>query len=205
MSTSSRAHVFTQGVIELKWLMILSGAALLVLAVLVAVNAGALGARLVPGLPGPAVTVSGGAVIGAGRGLRVGDPAPEVALRALDGETVRLSDYAGRPVLVNFWASWCPPCRAEMPRFEEAHAAGRVVVLGVNTLDADDEAEARAAARDLGVTFPVLFDEQGDAQRAYSVRGLPTTFLVGPDGRILAVRPGEISQALLDEYLAMVR
>lgn len=92
-----------------------------------------------------------------------------------------------------------------MPRFEEAHAAGRVVVLGVNTLDADDEAEARAAARDLGVTFPVLFDEQGDAQRAYSVRGLPTTFLVGPDGRILAVRPGEISQALLDEYLAMVR
>lgn len=185
--------------------MVLGGVALLVLAVLVAVNAGALGARLVPGLPGPAVTVSGGAVIGAGRGPQVGDPAPEFALRALDGDTVRLSDFAGRPVLVNFWASWCPPCRAEMPRFEEAHAAGRVVVLGVNTLDADNEAEARAAARDLGVTFPVLFDEQGDAQRAYSVRGLPTTFLVGPDGRILAVHPGEISQALLDEYLAMVR
>ena len=189
----------------MKLLKILGGVVLLALAAVVAVNAGALGAWLLPGLPGPAVTVSGGAVIGAGRGLRIGDPAPEIALQALDVNTVRLSDFAGRPVLVNFWASWCPPCRAEMPRFEQAYAAGSVVVLGVNTLDADDEAEARAAVRDLGITFPVLFDEQGDAQRAYSVRGLPTTFLVGPDGRIVAVHPGEMSQGQLDGYLALVK
>ena len=160
---------------------------------------------LAPGLPGPVVTVSGGAVIGTGRAPQVGDPAPEIALRGLDGETVRLSDYAGRPVLVNFWASWCPPCKAEMPRFEQAYAAGSVVVLGVNTLDVDDEIEARVAARDLGVTFPILFDEQRDAQRAYAVRGLPTSFLVGPDGRIVAVHPGEMSQAQLDEYLSQVK
>jgi len=108
---------------------------------------------------------------------------PPLELADLDGKTQRLADYRGKVVLVNFWASWCEPCRAEMPSIERLRAslAGRpFAVLGVNV--GESAAAARKFAATLPLGFPLLLDSDTRASRAWGARVLPATFLVGPDG-----------------------
>ncbi|MER3468893.1 MAG: TlpA family protein disulfide reductase [Thermoflexus sp.] len=146
---------------------------------------------------------------------RVTAPAPIVAeaprpgyralaftLPALDGGTVSLTQFRGRAVILNFWATWCPPCRAEMPALQRVYAryADRgLVVLGLNATASDDPAAVRAFQQRYGLTFPILLDESGTVNRTYGVAALPTTFFIGPDGQIREiVVGGPIREAALE-------
>lgn len=117
--------------------------------------------------------------------------APAFVLETLDGRgEVALSELRGKPVVLNFWASWCAPCRLEVPVLVDAwrRYRHRVHFLGVNVLD-EREAAVRFA-RDLGMDFPSVHDPEGDALRWFRVVGLPTTVFVTRDGRILNLHPG---------------
>jgi len=130
---------------------------------------------------------------------RSGFPAPDVNLVNLDGQEVQLGDFLGRPVLVNFWASWCPPCRAEMPTFQKIYTeyeSQGFVFLAVNSQ------ESRAIALDYAqsnaFTFPVLLDEDGVVSNRYRIVSLPTTFFINRYGFISdVVYGGPISEAYL--------
>ncbi len=133
---------------------------------------------------------------------RIGSTA-DFRLNDFSGKTVRLSDYRGRPVLVNLWASWCPPCRAEMPdliRFYQAHQAEGLVVFAVNSADNSDAAQQ--FAREQAMPFPLLFDPTGSVERLFRVDGLPSTFLIDRTGTVRFVWTGQISPALLDQKVA---
>ncbi|HEY4441144.1 MAG TPA: TlpA disulfide reductase family protein [Candidatus Elarobacter sp.] len=126
-----------------------------------------------------------GTASGGGPGRLAGAPAQSYALKTTDGRTESVAAHRGQVVLLNLWATWCPPCREEMPalqRFARAYA-GRVVVLGVDQGEA--AATAAAFARERGVTFPILVDEQQQYGSTYQGVGLPTTVIVGRDGRIV--------------------
>jgi thiol-disulfide isomerase/thioredoxin len=114
-----------------------------------------------------------------------GAPAQSFDVRRTDGRSDSLARHRGRVVLMNLWATWCPPCEAEMPalqRFAREHARD-VVVLGVD--EGESAAKAAAFAREHGVTFPILLDESQQYGRAYEGVGLPTSVVVGRDGRVL--------------------
>jgi peroxiredoxin len=117
------------------------------------------------------------------------DEAPDFTLLNLEGEAVTLSDYRGQWVVLNFWATWCGPCRTEIPAFSEfADENPDVVVLGVAT---DGKAETLIpAAQDLGITYPVLVDPDGISASLYKVNTIPTTVVVSPEGTIETIHVG---------------
>ncbi|HZY40701.1 MAG TPA: TlpA disulfide reductase family protein [Anaerolineae bacterium] len=118
---------------------------------------------------------------------QVGFPAPDFDLDLLTGSQVKLSELRGSVVIVNLWASWCGPCRAEMPAidavYQQYHAQG-LEVVAINTTFQDSEAEARAFLTELGVTFPVALDRDGAASKRYYLQAMPSTFFVARDGTI---------------------
>ena len=122
-----------------------------------------------------------------------GGATPPLVLQDLDGRPHRLEDYRGKVVLINFWATWCEPCRAEMPSLNKLRAAlaGRpFAVLAVNL--AEPEARIRRFMEQVPLDFPVLLDRDTAAAKAWKARILPASFLVGPDGRIRYSVLGEI-------------
>jgi cytochrome c biogenesis protein CcmG/thiol:disulfide interchange protein DsbE len=128
----------------------------------------------------------------------IGRPAPGFALTLVDGPAVALDDFRGKVVFVNFWASWCPPCRAEAPMLEATWRRLQeegVVFLGVNTQD--EEARARGFLQEFGITFPNGRDPDGRIAIDYGVWGLPEAFIVDPAGRITYKHIGTLGQTLL--------
>jgi len=148
-----------------------------------------------------AARVPASAEIGRIASPRAGFPAPDFALETLGGERATLAERRGKVVIVNLWASWCGPCRSEMPAIQRVYEANRergLDVLAVNSTVQDDAAKARDFARELGLTFPILLDRDGEVTRRYLVRGLPSTFIVGRDGVIReAIFGGPLSEATL--------
>ncbi len=136
---------------------------------------------------------------------REGFPAPDFTLDTLDGAAATLSAYRGQVVIVNLWASWCGPCRAEMPAIQKVYAANRergLAVLAVNGTFQDSEADARGFARTYGLTFPILFDQDGAVSRRYLLRALPSTFFVDRRGIIRSVVVGgPMSEAVLQSQI----
>jgi peroxiredoxin len=124
-------------------------------------------------------------------GPRTGSLAPDFTLETLDGGMVSLSDLRGQVALINFWATWCPPCREEMPAIQNVYDRYRdqgFTVLAVNLLETN--AEVAAFAEELGLTFSILMDRQGQVLERYRVRGLPTTFFVDRTGVVQNVKVG---------------
>jgi peroxiredoxin len=141
--------------------------------------------------------------------LRVGDRAPDFSLRILDShDTLRLSQYTGQPVLINFWASWCRPCRTEMPELQQAydaHQAEGLMVIGINTTSQDSLTDARAFVREMQLTFPILLDETGEvSETLYRVLSLPTSVFVDRAGSVQRVQVGAMSGQQVDEYVAEI-
>lgn len=134
----------------------------------------------------------------------VGYPAPELTLTTTSGETFKLSDLRGKPVVLNFWATWCPPCRAELPELQAAsqNLAGQVAIVGVN--QAEDPDQVRAFAQKLGITYPIPLDENGAASRLYAVRSLPTTFFIDRSGIIRQIQVGPVTEATLAQSLKTI-
>jgi peroxiredoxin len=131
--------------------------------------------------------------------IRPGQPAPDFDLPALSGETLRLSDLKGQVVLVNLWATWCPPCKAEMPAinaFYRAHREAGFTALMANMQE--DGETVRAFIEANGFSFPALLDGQGELMKLYGVRGLPTTFIIDRNGRVQHIQTGAITQAELE-------
>lgn len=129
-------------------------------------------------------------------------PAPDFTLTLSDGRVVRLSDFRGRPVVINFWASWCAPCRAEAPTLEEAqkrYAERGVVILGINLWDTE---EAAAEFRKVyGQTYPSGPDSRGKIAIEYGVSGIPETFFITPDGMIAAKFVGPLPIGTMETLL----
>ena len=114
-----------------------------------------------------------------------GNAAPDFTLRTLDGSNLRLQEQRGQVVLINFWATWCGPCRQEMPllnRLHEKYRGAGFVLLGVNV--DEDPRNAAGLAGKLGVTFPVLFDAGKKVSQLYNLKAMPTTVLIDRDGQV---------------------
>ena len=137
-------------------------------------------------------------------GVEVGDPAPQGALpRLKGGGSQSLADYRGRWVLVNFWASWCPPCREEAPALEEfqrQHKGSRFTVLGIDSRDLSGD--GRAFVREHGLSYPQLRDADGDVSHDYGTTGLPESYLVDPRGIVRLHAIGEVDQEYLNNEVA---
>jgi peroxiredoxin len=131
-------------------------------------------------------------------GLQIGKVAPDFALQTLKGETVRLSDYRGKKVIVNFWATWCPPCRAEIPDFQKLYENNDVEILAVN-LTATEQSKEHVSefVEKFGMTFPVLVDEHSFVTATYQVRAYPTSFMVDSSGRIQFVAMGAMNYDMM--------
>ncbi len=130
----------------------------------------------------------------------IAQPSPALRLQDLDGATHDLSDLKGQLVLVNFWATWCPPCRREMPSLERLQQQLRDRGLRVLAVDLGEDADtifAFTGQLDPAPTFPLLLDPEGEAAAAWGVKGLPTSFVIDPQGRVIfrAVGGTEFDQA----------
>lgn len=139
-------------------------------------------------------------------GLEVGEAAPRAELPRLEGGgSARIADYRGDWVLVNFWASWCRPCRDESPtlqRFYERHRNRGVVVLGIDTQDLTGD--ATAFVREFGLTYPQLRDpDTADplSEREFGATGLPESYLVDPEGNLALIRRGPVDDEYLERFV----
>jgi peroxiredoxin len=137
-----------------------------------------------------------------------GKPAPVFALEGLDGKVHRLEEYRGKQIVLNFWATWCIPCRLEMPLLDATYrrlAGSGLVVIGINF--GEDHTAVQQYVEELKLSFPILVDEAGVAARAYGVVGLPTTFFVDPAGilrdRVVGPLTAESLQGYLDRLAAV--
>jgi thiol-disulfide isomerase/thioredoxin len=136
----------------------------------------------------------------------IGTLAPDFVLDDLTGKPVRLSDLRGSVVVINFWASWCDPCREEMPvlqAFYDQYADRGLVVLGVNATYTDSKTDAISFVEELGLTFPTLFDETGDVgDKLYKVVGLPTSYWIDQEGIIRSYQLGALTEGEMKVILS---
>lgn len=119
------------------------------------------------------------------------DPAPDFTLQSSTGENVRLAEQRGKVVMLNFWASWCGPCRKEMPLLDamyQRYSSAGFVLYGVNV--EEDNTDAKKLLKELGVTFPVLFDTESKASSLYNVDAMPTTVVIDKKGQVRYVNRG---------------
>ena len=133
--------------------------------------------------------------------------APDFTVYDLDGNEVKLSDFLGKPVVLNFWASWCGPCKMEMPDFEEKYKelGDDVQFLMINLTDGRETVEiASAFIEGQGYTFPVLYDTASEAAYTYGVYSIPTTYFIDAEGYGIAHAPGAIDGETLQKGIDMI-
>lgn len=130
-------------------------------------------------------------------GTKKGDTAPDFTLTTSDGKTVKLSDYRGKKVILNFWATWCPPCRAEIPdmvKFYEANKDKGIVILGVNLTNSErTPGSVPQFITDYKISYPVLMDETGEVGDRYRVSAIPTTYILDSNGTITEIITGPMT------------
>lgn len=139
-------------------------------------------------------------------GLAVGEVAPDFELATMDGDTVRLSDYRGKKVFLNFWTSWCPPCRAEMPimqeYFEDDAEANNVEIIAVNLTSQDNGMrEVREFIEEFGLEFVIPLDVGGDVGETYQTVTIPTSYMIDTEGRVQNKIMGPMDEAMMQEQI----
>ena len=138
-----------------------------------------------------------------------GQPAPDFALKSSSGDNLRLSEHRGDVVMVNFWATWCGPCRQEMPLLDELYSRYQRVgfsLLGVN-ID-DNSSKAMNMVSELGVSFPVLFDNRKEVSKLYDVDAMPVTVIIDREGTVRYVHQGYkpgYEEMYLDQIRSLLR
>lgn len=143
---------------------------------------------------------------GGGPVARTGEPAPPIVATALDGSTVDLASLRGRPVIVNFWASWCVPCRAEFPLFADklAELGPRDDLAIVGVLYEDEAALAQRFMDDAGAGWSSVQDDDGAIARSYRVVAPPQTYFIDADGVLQAIQIGEVTEEIFDSQYAKI-
>lgn len=141
------------------------------------------------------------------KGPVIGEEAPSFELELLDGGRTDLSTHRGRPVIVNFWASWCAPCREEIPDLIEAwreHSDKGLVILAVNLTDQERRKDIGRFAGELGIPFPILLDQRGKVRELYELVSVPTTVFIDSAGIVRGLHPGPITRGALDRGLEAI-
>jgi peroxiredoxin len=141
-----------------------------------------------------------------GNAVAVGQPAPPFMATDLQGNTVRLQEYRGHPMMLNFWATWCVPCREEMPVLQAAYATHQengLVILAINQDDKNSQDVVRMYVDRAEVSFRTILDPDGQVATLYKVFLLPSTVFVNAAGTITAIHIGATTQAQLERYLAV--
>jgi peroxiredoxin len=135
--------------------------------------------------------------------LREGAEAPDFELTTLDGQPAKLSDYRGQKVILNFWATWCPPCKAEMPHmqnFYEEHKDDGVEILAVNLTSMDKGVdEVQKFVDEYGLTFPIPLDEEGEAGTTYQAFTIPTSYILDENGVIIKKIVGPMDENMMKD------
>lgn len=152
---------------------------------------------------GPQVPVSSGS---SQVGVQIGNTAPDFSLKALDGSTLKLADLRGKPVMVNFWATWCPPCKEEMPAMEAAYEKARdqgIEFLGVDVKE--DPSVVEKFVKEKGYSWTFLLDQDGTAGQRYQITGIPETFFIDRNGVLQARVIGPMSPTVLESRLAKIK
>ena len=148
-------------------------------------------------------TNSGGSSTSTGSGpARIGAHLDNFSLPDLNGKAVQLSDYAGRPVLINAWATWCPPCQMEMPdlnAYYQKYRSQGLVILAVNA--GETASQASTYVQQLGLTFPVLLDSDERLMDVLHINDYPTSILVGRDGVVKAIHIGRMTQQIIESEI----
>jgi thiol-disulfide isomerase/thioredoxin len=138
--------------------------------------------------------------------VKVNYPAPELSLTELKGSPTSLADYRGKVVLVNLWATWCPPCKEEMPALEtfyRKHKENGFSVVAVN--DGDPDADVSQFVKDYGLTFPVWLDPTYNAtERAFKTLNLPSSYVINRDGQVVLSWVGGVNQQTLEKYVTPI-
>ncbi|MHC1784942.1 MAG: TlpA family protein disulfide reductase [Anaerolineaceae bacterium] len=136
----------------------------------------------------------------------VGFQAPSFVLSALDGTQVAFNGHPGHPVVLNLWASWCLPCKAEMPALQKVYlenASKGLIIYGINASNQDNLLDVESFIIDSNITFPILMDQEGSVSKQYALRALPTTYFISADGIIRQVWVGgPLSEAYLRSQIS---
>ncbi|MHB1654322.1 MAG: peroxiredoxin family protein [Desulfitobacteriaceae bacterium] len=142
-------------------------------------------------------------------GLQKGNLAPDFELRTLDGQVIKLSSLRGKKVIVNMWATWCPPCRLEMPDMEKFYAKHKnegIEILAVNLTKAEKSREdVPKFVKDFGITFPVLMDEKGEVAQMYEASAIPTSYILDSKGVIQQKIVGPMNEETMKELLGGIK
>ncbi|MFC4025702.1 peroxiredoxin family protein [Oceanobacillus longus] len=145
---------------------------------------------------------STGTILADSNGTEIGDQAPDFELMTMTGEKVTLSDYKGKRIMLNFWATWCPPCREEMPDMQKFYKDKDAVVLAINLTDMErNKDQVTQFADELGLTFPILMDEEGEVSTLYRISPIPTTYMIDSKGVIRYKAYGALDyERMIAEY-----
>ncbi|MCM3568113.1 TlpA disulfide reductase family protein [Neobacillus mesonae] len=138
-------------------------------------------------------------------GFEEGNKAPDFGLQTLDGKNIKLSDMEGKKVILNFWATWCPPCKAEMPHMQEFYQEQKshnVKILAVNLTTAEKDANNIAKfVKDYGLTFPILLDQNGEIGNSYQAFTIPTSYIIDTKGIIRKKIIGPMDKEMMTELI----
>ncbi len=148
-------------------------------------------------------------LIPAGNGTQTKTMSLDFTVQDIDGNNVKLSDFYGKPIVLNFWASWCPPCKSEMPEFNQVYneLAGDVQFLMINQTDGDRETIETGSeyVKSQGFTFPVFYDTKLEAAYTYNVTAIPTTYFIDKEGYIISQVKGSMSKEILMSNIEKIK
>lgn len=147
--------------------------------------------------------------VAANEGLNKGEQAPDFELTTLEGEPIRLSELQGKKVILNFWATWCPPCKAEMPHmqnfYEDYAETENVEIVAVNLTSGDREASVEEFVKDYGLTFPIPMDVEGEVGQKFQAVTIPTSYIIDTNGLIQHKIVGPMDETMIQDFVSNIK